>query len=70
MAFRINPETGKGYRGFASMDPEKRRAIAQKGGAAMPADKRSFSRDRDLASSAGRKGGENSRGGGRKPLEA
>jgi general stress protein YciG len=40
------------------MDPERQRAIAAKGGAAVPADKRSFSQDRQLAADAGRKGGE------------
>lgn len=45
-------------RGFASLDPERRKEIARSGGAAVPADKRSFSQDRGLASSAGRKGGE------------
>lgn len=44
-------------RGFAGMDPEKRREIARKGGASTPPEKRSFSKSRDLASSAGRKGG-------------
>jgi len=44
-------------RGFAAMDPEKRRAIARLGGAAVPADKRSFSLYPSLAASAGRKGG-------------
>jgi general stress protein YciG len=44
-------------RGFASMTMEKRREIASKGGKAVPAEKRSFSQDRDLASTAGRKGG-------------
>lgn len=48
----------KSRRGFASMDPERQRAIAAKGGAAVPADKRSFSQDRQLAADAGRKGGE------------
>jgi hypothetical protein len=48
------------------MTPERRKEIARKGGASVPADKRSFSRDKDLAASAGRKGGEASRGGGRK----
>lgn len=65
MAAKINPETGKQMRGFASMDPEKRRAIARKGGASTPAAMRSFSKNRDLASTAGRAGGEASRGGGR-----
>lgn len=48
-------------RGFAAMDPELRRTIAAKGGRAIPAGKRSFSADRELASKAGRKGGLKSR---------
>ena len=44
--------------GFASMDEEKQRAIARKGGEAVPKEKRSFSQDRSLAAAAGRKGGE------------
>ena len=48
----------KHKRGFASMSLEKRTAIAKKGGASVPASKRSFSKDRNLASEAGRKGGE------------
>ena len=52
----------KSERGFASMDEDKQRDIARKGGESMPDDKRSFSQDRELASEAGRKGGE-SRGG-------
>ncbi len=44
-------------RGFAAMDPEKRREIARIGGAAVSAEKRSFSRDPDLAAACGRKGG-------------
>ena len=40
-------------------------SIARKGGASVPGEKRSFAKDRDLAASAGRKGGEASRGGGR-----
>lgn len=54
-------------RGFAAMSVEKRREIARKGGASVPSQKRSFSKDRALAMRAGRKGGEASRGGGRKP---
>lgn len=50
-------------RGFAAMSPERRREIARKGGASVPADKRSFSKDRDLAASAGKKGGSSSHGG-------
>jgi uncharacterized protein len=44
-------------RGFASMEQEKQREIARKGGANVPHDKRSFAQDRTLASEAGRKGG-------------
>lgn len=47
----------KSKRGFASMDPAKQREIARKGGASIPADKRSFSQNHELAVSAGRKGG-------------
>jgi uncharacterized protein len=56
----------KSHRGFAAMDPDRRREIAARGGASVPADKRSFSQDRGLASNAGAKGGAASRGGGRK----
>lgn len=47
----------KGKRGFASMSAEKRREIASKGGKAVPAEKRSFAQNPDLAASAGSKGG-------------
>ena len=57
-----NPHTGKSNRGFASMDPERQRAIARKGGESVPNEKRSFSQDRSLAAAAGRKGGEASQG--------
>lgn len=50
-------------RGFASMDESKQREIASKGGQSVPAEKRSFSQDHNLAAEAGRKGGENSHGG-------
>jgi len=39
------------------MDAAKQREIAQKGGRSVPAEKRSFSRDPELAAEAGRKGG-------------
>ena len=55
--------SGVSKRGFASMDPERQREIARKGGAS---EKRSFSQDRSLAAQAGRKGGEASHGA-RKP---
>ena len=50
--------TEKSKRGFGGMSPEKRTAIATKGGSSVPNDKRSFSKDRTLAAEAGRKGGE------------
>ncbi len=53
-------------RGFASMDKEKQRRIASKGGRSVPREKRSFSLDRRLAAEAGRKGGQSSHVGGRK----
>lgn len=61
----MSDDKPKARRGFAAMSPEKRLEIARKGGAAVPADKRSFSKDKALAADAGRKGGEASRGGGR-----
>ena len=48
----------KAKRGFAAMDREKQRAIASKGGQAVPGEKRSFSKDPALAANAGRKGGQ------------
>jgi general stress protein YciG len=50
-------------RGFASMDAEKQREIARKGGRSVPNEKRSFSQNHQLASEAGRKGGLSSRSG-------
>jgi general stress protein YciG len=58
--------TGTSNRGFASMDPAKQREIASKGGRSVPPEQRSFSKNHELASAAGRKGGEASHGGGRK----
>ena len=48
----------KAKRGFAAMSPEKRLEISRKGGASVRPENRSFSRNRDLAATAGRKGGE------------
>ena len=48
---------GSSQRGFASMDDEKQREIARKGGKSVPAEERSFSKDTELASEAGSKGG-------------
>lgn len=56
MALQTNTPS-KSKRGFAAMSPEKRREIAAKGGASVPAEKRSFSQSRDLAARAGRAGG-------------
>ena len=55
----------KQQRGFAAMDENKQREIARKGGKSVAPEDRSFSRDRDLASEAGTKGGQNSHGGNR-----
>ena len=59
---QANRPPGVSKRGFASMDPERQREIARKGGASVPSEKRSFSQDRNLAAQAGRKGGEASHG--------
>ena len=55
-------ETLKRPRGFAAMDPEKRRRIAKLGGAAVKAENRSFSKNRELAAKAGAMGGAATRG--------
>jgi general stress protein YciG len=47
----------KSKRGFASMSPEKRAAIARMGGKAVKPENRAFSKNRALASNAGKKGG-------------
>jgi len=44
-------------RGFASMSPERRAALASLGGRSVAAENRAFSKDRKLASKAGSKGG-------------
>lgn len=44
------------------MDREKQREIARKGGESVPAEKRSFSQNHELAAQAGRKGGQASQG--------
>lgn len=48
---------GPSHRGFAGMDEAKQREIASKGGQSVPNEKRSFSRNRELAAEAGSKGG-------------
>lgn len=57
----LESDRPRGRRGFAAMDPDRRREIARKGGASVPNEKRSFAKDRDLAANAGRKGGSTSR---------
>jgi general stress protein YciG len=51
-------EKPRSTRGFASMDREKQKEIASKGGRSVPSEKRSFSQNRQLAAEAGRKGGQ------------
>ncbi len=54
-------------RGFASMDEQKRKDIASKGGQAQGtgnSNPANFANDKKKASKAGKKGGENSRTGG------
>jgi general stress protein YciG len=58
----MRKNAGTANRGFASMDAEKQREIARKGGRSVPDEKRSFSQNRQLASEAGRKGGHSSTG--------
>ena len=53
-------------RGFASMDREKQREIARKGGRAAHERGTAHEWSSDEARIAGRKGGESSHGGGRK----
>lgn len=62
------PAKPKALKGFAAMDPERRREIARKGGASVPAEKRAFAVDRDLAVGAGGKGGKVSRRPANKPV--
>lgn len=47
----------KPKRGFAAMDPARQREIASMGGRAIPPEKRSYSKNRELASQSGRNGG-------------
>lgn len=55
---RNDEQKSTSNRGFASMDRDKQRQIASKGGQSVPPEKRSFSQDPQLAAQAGRKGGE------------
>jgi uncharacterized protein len=49
--------TKKARRGFALMSPEKRKAIAARGGANVPKERRTFFQDSGLAAAAGAVGG-------------
>ena len=56
---------GSSNRGFASMDPQKQREIASEGGRAAHRQGVAHEWSSEEAREAGRKGGQNSRGGGR-----
>jgi uncharacterized protein len=60
------PSDGKSRRGFASMDEERRREIASQGGKAAHESGNAHEFTSEEAREAGRKGGQNSHGGGRK----
>lgn len=66
MANQNPQQSSTSNRGFASMDRQKQREIASKGGRSVPDEERSFSKNRELAAEAGRKGGQASHGGGRR----
>ena len=55
---------GSSNRGFASMDPEKQRQIASKGGKAAHQKGSAHEFDSQEARQAGKKGGQSSQGGG------
>lgn len=68
--YKVNPTERKERRGFASMSPERQREIASKGGRAAHAKGTAHEWTPEEARSAGRKGGQVSRGGrGRLPTE-
>ena len=50
--------SGTARRGFASMDADRQREIARKGGRSVAPEQRSFAKDRSLAAEAGRRGGQ------------
>ncbi len=56
---------GSSNRGFASMDPERQRRIASEGGRAAHQQGVAHEWTSEEARAAGRKGGQNSHGGGR-----
>jgi uncharacterized protein len=59
------PDDGARKRGFADLPPEERKEMARRGGAAVAAENRAFSRNKLLAQAAGRKGGSRRPGEGR-----
>jgi len=60
-----NRGRGSSNRGFASMDPQKQREIASEGGRAAHKQGVAHEWNSEEAREAGRKGGQNSHGGGR-----
>lgn len=56
------PTPPKKLKGFALLSPELRTVMASKGGKAVPPANRTFSKDRGLAMTAGRKGGHKRQG--------
>lgn len=57
MTSRVKHGAGKRLMGFARLSQDDRRRLARKGGAAVAAEDRAFSANRELAREAGRKGG-------------
>lgn len=53
----MTEQNGKSRRGFASMTPERRKEIASMGGKSVAPANRAFTKNRDLARSAGKQGG-------------
>jgi len=56
-----NVEVTQKKRGFGGMSPEKRKMISAMGGKAVKPENRSFSQSKDLARTAGSKGGKHPR---------
>lgn len=56
----IDAPSGRKRSGFASMSKDQHRQASARGGAAQPADKRYFARNKDAARLAGSKGGKHS----------
>ena len=71
MEFLREDDNNTSNRGFASMDEEKQREIASKGGKSQGKDNNpgNFANDREKAAAAGRIGGQHSHGGGRRGQE-